>query len=512
MRDQSIFEHFIEQARHNENVALSDGVAEWRYCDMVQAAEHCAQWIRSQEINVIALQADNSPAWVIWDLAAQLAPCVLLPLPSFFSRGQINHCLKSAGANVLISDQSALEGLLDEAFKASPLPLPKSSGFNMLNAYKLKSTPGQFPAETRKITFTSGSTGEPKGVCLDQAQQWRVAQSIRDRVTRNMTEPAQIRHFCMLPLATLLENVAGLYAALLAGGQVILANEKSRGLSGSSGLDLSALLASLNHHQPTSLIVLPQILMALVAAAQRGMKPPTTLDFVAVGGAKVSERLIAQARAAGIAAYQGYGLSECASVVALSDDDSSPDSVGRLLPHLSVKIVDGEIVLLGNAFLGYLGQPDSWYPEEIHTGDLGSIDADGKHVHIRGRRKNLLITSYGRNVSPEWVEAELSSQPLFTRCVVGGESRPHLFALLGSPDFVTTQQIQNWIDLVNCGLPDYAQIHQWMRLKDEQWNQYFTANGRPKREAIYRVFTPQIDAFYDPAENSKSFTNLHPGA
>jgi len=292
------------------------------------------------------------------------------------------------------------------------------------------------------------------------------------------------------------------YAPLLCGGEVVLPDARTRGLAGSSGLELAAMLQCLQTEQPHTLILLPQLLRALLAGCAQGWQPPASLQFVAVGGARVAPDLIVAARRAGLPVYEGYGLSECGSVVALNTfADDQPGSVGRVLPHCQVAIdcqvaiESGEIVVRGACHLGYLGDPSSWYPQQIATGDLGCVDDSG-HLFVSGRRKNLLITSYGRNVSPEWVESELGAQPLLTQCVVIGDARPHLAALLSAPAQVDDDAIQQWIDSVNARLPDYARVRAWLRLQPDAWQTLLTENGRPRRDRIIGALGAQIDALY----------------
>ena len=150
-----------------------------------------------------------------------------------------------------------------------------------------------------------------------------------------------------------------------------------------------------------------------------------------MGGAAVGAKLlIAAARALGIPAYEGYGLSEGASVQTLNLPGADrPGSAGRALPHARLRVAaDGEIEVAGSLFGGYLGDPTprpAWWP----TGDLGSIDADG-FLHCSGRKKNVLITAFGRNVSPEWVETALRGEPAIAQAVVFGDGQPALSAVL----------------------------------------------------------------------------------
>lgn len=271
---------------------------------------------------------------------------------------------------------------------------------------------------------------------------------------------------------------------------------------------MPSMLSTLAGHRPTSIILLPQMLVGLVAALQDGWRVPEELKFAAVGGAKVSAELLRTARGLGLPVYEGYGLSELASVACINrPDEECIGSVGKPLPHVSVRIDAGEIVIGGNSFLGYVGQPDTWGSSEVHTGDLGRMDAEG-FVHISGRSKNVLISSLGRNISPEWVESELLLNPNIAECIVCGDDRPHCAALIyPSSDAVADGDIQALIDTVNAGLPDYARIHRWYRLPERlaMSRDFYTENGRPRRAAILEHFSTIIDSLYaEPARLAAS--------
>ena len=107
---------------------------------------------------------------------------------------------------------------------------------------------------------------------------------------------------------------------------------------------------------------------------------------------------------------------------------SRDGSVGRVLDHVRVRVDDGAILVEGHAFPGYLGQPPAC-DALLDTGDLGHVDADG-YLYVTGRRKHVLITGYGRNVSPEWIEAELSLCPGIAQSFVVGDGRPYCGAVV----------------------------------------------------------------------------------
>lgn len=449
-----------------------------------------AQQLHRESSKTIAFYADNSPAWVIVDLACQMADVTLLPLPTFFSDQQLKHAINQAGASGILHSYgdrlSTLFSLNDEqSITYSPLDLI---------LHTIEQPLVLLPKATAKITFTSGSTGQPKGVCLSNDQQLQVAQSLL-----SATELIAPTHLSILPFSTLLENIGGIYAPLLAGGTIIALPASSLGFNGSNGFELSDLLATITKYQPNSMILLPELLMALVAATGKGWLPPSSLKFIAVGGSKVSPNLLEQAHGLGLPVYEGYGLSECGSVVSVnSPSNVTLGTIGKALPHVSVTIQQGEIVVAGNTFLGYINEPESWYKEEVFTGDLGYFD-DKNYLHIDGRKKNLLISSFGRNINPEWIESELLSSGLLQQSVVFGDAKPYCVALVYPRNTDTKDAlIQLWIDTVNRQLPSYAQIKQWTKLTEAMSfsNGLLTSNGRPVRDKIIHHYARPLEQLY----------------
>lgn len=487
-----LLQRVADEAATDECLLISAGVSLSK-AELFDRVERLAAIFKAQGPVCVGLLADNGIDWILADLACQEAGIPIVPIPPFFSPAQMQHSLVTAGVSLLLTDRPTDEDL----FTARPIRVADETTLGDLRAYALECNGAiGLPEGTGKITYTSGTTGQPKGVCLTTAHQVAVASSIAEMT--NLDSP---RHLCVLPLSTLLENLAGVYAPLLAGGSVIVPPMSEVGLRGSSQLDVQQLLGCISEHQPDSLIVVPEILVALTAAAEHGWRPPASLCFVAVGGSKVSADTVVRARTVGLPVFEGYGLSECASVVALNAPDfDRVGSVGRPLPHVEVHIEDGEIIVSGSTFLGYAGQPDSWHQgRPVHTGDLGRVDADG-FVHISGRLKNQLITSYGRNVSPEWIESELLSGKLLQQAVVVGDARPWCVALLLPVDPATTDaDIDLWLMRTNQRLPDYARVVDWQRLPEPMTaeNGLMTSNGRPKRTEIERAYGALINQLYD---------------
>ena len=427
----------------------------------------------------VALALDNGADWVMWDLALLFGGRVCVPLPDFFSAAQQRHVLDSAGIDTLIGDRH----------EAGP-----GSGFTAsrpgIGQRRPACTPA-LPAGTLKITYTSGTTGQPKGVCLDAAAQLTVAHSIaaviRDCGVRH--------HLCVLPLATLLENVAGVYAPLLAGAGIELRPQAEIGLQGASGFDVGRFLARLGLSRPHSLILLPQLLLALVSAAERGLPLPTVLRFAAVGGGRAAPGLLQRAARLGLPVYEGYGLSECASVVCLNTPSANrPGTVGKPLAHAEVRLAeDGEVLMHGARMLGYLGESPpagGW----LGTGDLGHLEHGFLVLH--GRKKHQFITAFGRNVNPEWVEAELAQQAPIAQAWLHGEARAeNLAVLVPRAPGCTDAELASAVAAVNRNLPDYARAHRWLRA-DEAFtaaNGLATTNGRLRRDALVARYRPALD-------------------
>ncbi|HSC68080.1 MAG TPA: AMP-binding protein [Cellvibrio sp.] len=491
---------YAHAATTPEKIALIGQATQLTYAQLAAHIDALANWIKDQGITRAGLWGENSIEWIIADLAAWQANITLVPLPRFFSTSQLQHVVTEAHLPCLLvcGDITSVAAVSER--KNSPIT---AIYLDQLGSEK------NLPAtdNTVKITFTSGTTGTPKGVCLSTTALEKVTLALAERIYATPGADTTINaHVNLLPLSTLLENVAGVYVPLYLGKRVIALPETALGLTGSSQLSLPALLQALHQYQPNSLIVLPQILQGLVAASTQGFTLPASLKFMAVGGARTPVTLLAQARAVGIPVYEGYGLSECASVVSLNSPIADkPGSVGKPLGHVEIKIDDGLIKVRGNVFNGYLGQTASSSAEWLDTGDLGYIDDEG-FIFITGRQKNLLISSFGRNISPEWIEAELSLCRTIGQVMVIGDAQPFCSAIVTPASaHITAEQIAQDIRRINQHLPDYARAQKFI-LAAEPFttaNHLLTDNGRLRRAAILDQYSHAIAAIYsDPTAHS----------
>lgn len=461
-----------------------------------------ADWLREREARVLAVLADNGVTWVSADLAALRAGIAHLPLPAFFSDGQLIHALNASGADMLLTDQPKRILSLGLGFHHA----------GQWDGLSLLGREGEFvplPAGSAKISFTSGSTGTPRGVCLSAAGLLDTARAL-DAALADV--PIQ-RHLSVLPLSLLLENVAGVYAPLLRGAELVLPKLDQLGWRGMAAFDAIALATWVELERPNSAILVPELLKTWTLALERtGRRAPASLSFVAVGGARVDRGLLERARGAGLPAYEGYGLTECGSVVALNRPGADRvGTVGQPLAHVSVdageeseSVDQREIRIRGRAFLGYLGDTAP-APEVWPTGDAGFVDQAG-FLNLAGRSKNLIITAYGRNIAPEWVEAGLTAQPEIAQAVVLGEARPALGALLVPAQGVDASQLAWAVARANAFFPDYARVAGWRAVQPfSPAMGLATGNGRLIRAAITARYRDEIEALFSNTEPSHVF-------
>jgi long-chain acyl-CoA synthetase len=481
--------------------AIVDGLVRLDYPAVGTAVAELAGVLRRAGVHVLATRCDNAVAWAVIDLAAWTAGIVHVPVPSFFTRAQLAHVLTRSGADALLGSRgaepdTALYGLPGARIEPPIWSAGIRLEFLRFDAAARPQRP-RLPEGTVKLSFTSGSTGTPKGACLSGDGLRATAEGIAQALA-----PLGIsRHLCALPLPVLLENVAGLYAPLAAGATVVIPPLAEVGLTGSSRFDPALLQRAVERFSADSVIVLPQMLRAWAAwRTASGRSDAPAPRFIAVGGAAVGAATLAAARAAGLPAYEGYGLTEAGSVQTLNLPGADrPGSAGRPLPHARVRVSDeGEVEVAGALMRGYLGDPPAPQPTWWATGDLGRID-DAGYLHLSGRRRNVLITSFGRNLSPEWVETALQSQPAIAWAAVFGEGRPAPCAVLWPsladlPDAVLDAAVR-----AACAeLPDYARPGHWVRATApfDAAHGMATINGRPCRDAIEHQHRAALAAGY----------------
>ena len=270
---------------------------------------------------------------------------------------------------------------------------------------------------------------------------------------------------------------------------------------------------------------------ALVLRKIRAILGPN-LTTIICGGAPLSPELADFYRGLGITLLQGYGLTETTGPVTVQlPADFPPDSVGYLWPGNFLKIADdGELLLSGvSVTRGYHNLPeetaeaftDGWF----HSGDLGEVDENGR-LRITGRKKELIVTAGGKNVSPDVLQQSLSTHPLISQCVIVGDGRPYIGAVLT----LDTEMLPIWLRnkglkvvqpaeaallpevrdsleralrKANHGVSRAESIRRY-RILDTEFsieNGYLTPSQKLKRTRVLRDYGEFISGIYDLSES-----------
>jgi long-subunit acyl-CoA synthetase (AMP-forming) len=463
------------------------------------------QYLRSQNIRCLAIALPNSPAWIVLDLAAAIEQIVVVPVPHFFSATQVQHLVIDSGVDHLISndefgqrfttrlglEQGDTLNTFGTNIVVSALRSKHPDLTDTNSTLTDKQVPGYF-----KISYTSGTSGEPKGVLISRALVDKTVDSLLTRVG----EASAKRHLSVLPYSLLLENIVGIYAVLASGGCCYVSDFDALGISGSSKIDWPKFAAVVQATQPSSMIMVPALLQGLMHCIKHLALEINSLEFLAVGGAPISIKLLEHAKQLGLPVFQGYGLTECGSVVCLNTPEANrTGSVGKPLPHVKI-VIDhqDEIIVQGFDFIGYSGKQTNYAQDEWATGDLGYFDKQG-FLFITARKSSLYSTAYGRNIAPEWVESELDTEIAIAESAVFGEGQEHnVSVIVPSTPQIDNDQLARAVEDVNQRLPDYAQLGGWIRAESN----FNTSNGQRSassalcRDTIYKVYQNDIEQLF----------------
>lgn len=511
---------FAEQNMHK--VAIQGDDNQLNYQQLLEEIESLSSVLQlsDKKYQSYGIIMDNHPAWAVLDLALMFQQQCSVPLPPFFSVEQIIHALLDTGVDHLIIEiqnknlaqndiyEQDLNLFIAEYFEPGSRIIIADKYFLWHQAKSKCSVNQQQENRIQKITYTSGTTAKPKGVMLTEEVILAKVAVLAEASEANENDIA----LSILPLSTLLENIAGLYVPLFCGAQITLLSPETIGIQGSSQIDAAQLMTTLQKYQPTVFIIIPQLLLLFIKMLQSGYQLPASIRFIAMGGAPVSMVLLLLAEQLKIPVFEGYGLSEASSVVAVNTPSQyRRGSVGKVLNTHQIKICDdGEILVKGQFYKGYLNQGEI-NPEEFYaTGDIGKIDKDG-FIFITGRKKNIINTSYGRNISPEWIEKELEAIPVIAQALVYGHGKPFLIALLvlrDMPDMSTEllfDQLNKALESLNSNLPDYARIADFIEIEEafSVQNKQLTGTGRPRRNIIYDNYKNNLDFYYSQHKESQ---------
>jgi long-subunit acyl-CoA synthetase (AMP-forming) len=415
-----------------DDIAFEDDTGQISWRELAMRVENLACALDAVD-GTIGIGLAGGIDYVVTDLALTLSGKRQVPLPFFFSTAQNVHVLMDSKVGTVITSNPEMFADLPHLKPISPVAI--SSEACVLRSYA---------GGAERIIYTSGSSGNPKGVVLGDRQ---LKASI-SALSRVIAADATDTHLSILPLAQLLEQICGIFLPVVAGAKTVFRFEATKSLFGAP---IEPLLDAFETTRPTTSLLAPAILGRWVNALGN-KNAPDSLRFVAVGGSSSSPSLINAAQDAGIPVHEGYGLSECCAVVAMNrPGDNHPGTVGPVLDGLNVSLENGEIVVSGPTVMqGYLnGDPA---PEVWHTGDLGHFDDD--RLVIDGRKDALLVTGAGRNISPEWVEQRVNVDPRVVSSALGlRKSDGALVLIVVAVAPVSPSEIEAYLS----DLPIYAQ-------------------------------------------------------
>lgn len=468
----------------------------------------------------VLLLSENRPEWVVTDLAVQGLGASTVGVFPTTPAVEVGPLLARSGARVaVVEDEEQLDKLLEaragtalerivvidtrgirlledpassfEALEAlgSPEAIQARSGDP--DEWRV-AVGGLGPDECATVSFTPGTSGEPKGAMLTHANLAAVAEV---GVTEYGLEAGD-RIVSCLPLCEIAERV------------LVVAQATRAGCTVHFGEGGDALENDIREVRPTVFLAAPRLWHRLRASVDIGLRnagrikrgafsfgtgsgPRGLRSFLVTGpvrrrvglqrvrlalagGAPMPTDLRAWWAALGVEVREVYGLTETGGVGTLVASESPVGTVGQALPGTEVAVAsDGEVLVRGpSVFAGYLDDPeetsaaldaDGW----CHTGDLGALDADG-NLTIVGRRKDVIVTSGGHTVAPAPIERRLTASPFVRAAVVIGDGRPHVGALLALEgeavgDWAAEQGIPFTTHAALVGRPEVrALIQEWI--------------------------------------------------
>ena len=406
--------------------------------------------------------SENRYEWILSDIAIQLAGAVHVPMHAPLSSTQVGQQLSDSQSKVVfISTPQQLQKLADVShelppgIKAVTFESCESVDFkgdvqlfnDLLDLYDEESglqlerstAASLSPDALATILYTSGTTGEPKGVMLSQRNLVSNALATLEAFGQHEDD----RRLGFLPLSHIFARTCDLYTWLVGGTELALAESRD------------TVLADCAATRPTLLNGVPYFFERV----QRHLTDSGQADNVDAfrdllggriraccsGGAALPNHVHDFFHERGVPVFQGYGLTETSPVLTISCFDRiRRGTVGQPIADVEIKIADdGEILARGpNIMIGFWQRPeataevikDGWF----HTGDIGSLDEDG-FLSITGRKKELIVTAAGKNVVPVFLESLLCRDPMIEQALVIGDDRKFLSALL-VPNLVNLEE------------------------------------------------------------------------
>jgi long-chain acyl-CoA synthetase len=520
----------------------------------------------------VALMSRTRYEWTLADYAIWAAGAVTVPIYETSSAEQVEWILSDSGARAAFAETPAHADLIRSAGSLDhlwvidgPDGLAPGGADAVTDEQLEQRRAARTAADLATIIYTSGTTGRPKGCEITHANLLSDARNAVEGALTEVFDIAGSSTLLFLPLAHSFARI--IEVGCLESGSIL-----------GHWADTASVATVLPEFRPTFLLAVPRVFEKVFNTAQQqasasGAKnrifqaavnaaiswsrsqdagaaaagPALRLRhglfdrlvytklraavggqvrFAVSGGAPLGERLGHFFRGAGITILEGYGLTETSAAATVNRPGRNKiGTVGLPLPGVGIKIADdGEILLRGpNVFPGYwhnkeataeaLDQ-DGWF----HSGDIGSLDEEG-FLQVTGRKKELIVTAGGKNVAPAVLEDRLRAHPLISQCVVVGDGRPFIAALItldpegldfwrqqhGKPadadlrdDPELLAEIQSAVDDANKAVSRAESIRSFRILPSDftEANGYLTPSLKVKRNVVLADYADDIGAIY----------------
>ena len=469
--------HLLQEAaeRHGSRDALLFKPAfryqRWSYSRLWEESGQVATLLQRRGLtkgDQVILWGPNSPHWVLIFFGCIRAGVVAVPLDLRSAPDYVARVVSRTSPKLAITSRVTPKGNADlgvpeitfEDLEASIQGLPQPEAVDIA------------PGDLVEIMFTSGTTGDPKGVMLTHRNLTANVHGVSQYITCDSSS----RLLSILPLSHMYEQMGGLFIALHSGASVTYPTSRQP----------SVLARTMRERRVTIMLLIPQALELLMNGIEREVRRQGRealwnkllsvaaatpfplrrllfrrvhrqfggkLDFIVSGGAALDQDLGRKWELLGVKIVQGYGTTEASPVISNhSLKERRLNSAGRPLPNLEVKISgEGEILVCGdNITPGYWQAPEEtaavfdgeWYM----TGDLGFLDDEG-FLHIQGRKKDMIVLPSGQNVFLEDIQTVLSKHPNVTDAAVVGLARGpsvEVHAALILDDADKAQDVVSW--------------------------------------------------------------------
>jgi long-chain acyl-CoA synthetase len=487
----------------------------------------------------VGLLAPNSIRWTALDLALTAEGVIVVPLYSRQAPNELVNMLKDCGAAmVCCGDEALRDGLAKNWPDAPPLKL-----FDEVFATEASNEIADEPiklddSDVVTIIYTSGTSGEPKGVMLTAGGVTFMLDRTGMRLDQLMegateTAPDQVFHYlpcCFAGSWILLLSCLSRNSLLTLSTDLTKLADELKLASPQYFLNVPTLLERIRGGVESQIAQKPGLIQTIYRKGKEGWlrqyegKGPAGLWFAIAnalifssikqkigpdlkalicGSAPLAKETQLFFSMLGVRVLQVYGLTETTAICTMDDPrDFTPGRVGPAIPGVEMRLGEGDEILVHgpNVFAGYWNKPeatakafdDGWF----RTGDQGEVDENGNWA-IVGRIKNLIILNSGHNIAPEPIEEKvLFNLAGAQQCVVMGNGRGFLTALITGD--VGHQHAEKALETVNAQLPHYKRIRAFHIDKEPMTIEggLLTANGKLRRDAIAAHFEREISTLY----------------